>query len=211
MINDKNGGEGMKVLIELANVSDISAGLVLRRKEAQSKNEAVKSYQLITLKSFEDDGYISIENLEDYHSTELLDERYISKQHDVLIRLSNPYTAIHITSELEGLVIPSLFAIVRSDKNEIDPGYLSFILNSDSIKQSYFKNSMGITIPVITMQTIRETRVPLPPLEKQRLISKINELMIKEKRLHQQLTLEKEIFNKELTKRIINGGKKNAK
>lgn len=201
----------MERLIELSKVCDISAGLVLRRKEAQTKNEIAKVYKVITLKSFEDDGWINLEYLDDYNSIELLDDRYITKENDILIRLSNPYTAIQVKAEQAGFVIPSLFAIVRLNQKEIDSGYLSFILNSDTIKQSYFKNAMGITIPVIRMQTIRETQIPLVSIGKQHIISKISDLMIKEKRLHQQLTLEKEIYNKELTKRIIKGGNKNAK
>ena len=149
--------------------------------------------------------------LDDYNSIELLDDRYITKENDILIRLSNPYTAIQVKAEQEGYVIPSLFAIVRPNQNEIDSGYLSFILNNDMIKQSYFKNAMGTTIPVIRMQTIRETQIPLVSTSEQHKISKISDLMIKEKRLRQQLTLEKEIYNKELTKRIIKGGNKNAK
>lgn len=201
----------MERLIELSKVCDISAGLVLRRKEAQTKSEIVKIYKVITLKSFEDDGWINLEYLDEYNSIELLDDRYITKENDILIRLSNPYTAIRVKHEQVGFVIPSLFAIVRLNQKEIDSGYLSFMLNSDTIKQSYFKNAMGITIPVIRMQTIRETQIPLVSTSKQHKISKINDLMIKEKRLHQQLTLEKEIYNKELTKRIIKGGNKNAK
>ncbi|MDI6452126.1 restriction endonuclease subunit S [Peloplasma aerotolerans] len=201
----------MERLIELSNVCDISAGLVLRRKEAQTKNEIAKVYKVITLKSFEDDGWINLEYLDDYNSIELLDDRYITKENDILIRLSNPYTAIQVKAEQAGFVIPSLFAIVRLNQKEIDSGYLSFMLNSDTIKQSYFKNAMGITIPVIRMQTIRETQIPLVSTSEQHTISKISDLMIKEKRLHQQLTLEKELYNKELTKRIIKGGNKNAK
>lgn len=201
----------MERLVELSKVCDISAGLVLRRKEAQIQSEIVKNYKVITLKSFEDDGWINLEYLDDYSSNELLDDRYITKENDILIRLSNPYTAIQVKAEQKGFVITSLFAIVRSNQNEIDSGYLSFMLNSDMIKQSYFKNAMGTTIPVIRMQTIRETQIPLVSTSRQHIISKISDLMIKEKRLHQQLTLEKEIYNKELTKRIIKGGNKNAK
>jgi len=197
--------------IKLSEVCDASAGLVLRRKEAQSKRDVVQTYKVITLKSFEDDGWINIEYLDNYNSNELLDDRYLAKTDDVLIRLSNPYTSVQVTSELEGCVVPSLFTILRVEKNIVDPGYLSFILNSDIVKQSYFKNSMGVTIPVVRMQTIRETEIPLPSLNEQKSIAKINELMIKEKRLQQKLTLVKDLYNKELTKRIIKGGNKNAK
>ncbi|MFA7098281.1 MAG: restriction endonuclease subunit S [Gammaproteobacteria bacterium] len=192
--------------MRLDDICEISAGLVLKRKEASHEHEVVKSYKVITLKSFEDDGWINFDYLEDYKSIELLDERYISKQGDVLIRLSNPYTAVYITNEYEGLVIPSLFAILRTDISKVNPGYLSFVLNSETVKQSYFKNSMGITIPVITMRTIRETEIPLQTLAKQSIVSKINELMIKEKKLLQQLSVEKDKLKREISKTILSWG-----
>ena len=201
----------MEGLIELQKACDISAGLVLKRKEAKSNDEVVKTYKMITLKSFDVDGWIDLKYLDNYKSTEILDERYLTKENDILIRLSSPYTAIKITAGHSGFVIPSLFAVIRVKKDSINPDYLTFMLNNENIKRSYFKNSMGLTIPMIRMQTIRATQIPLISGNKQFILSKIYNLMIKEKRLYQQLQLEKEKYNKEITKRIIMGGNKNAK
>ncbi|QWB96209.1 restriction endonuclease subunit S [Mycoplasmatota bacterium] len=197
--------------IELQKACDISAGLVPKRKEARSDDKVAKIYKLITLKSFDVDGWIDLKYLDNFKSIEILDERYLTKENDILIRLSNPYTAIKITDEYIGFVIPSLFAVIRIKKDIIDPDYLTFMLNKESIKRSYFKNSMGLTIPMIRMQTIRETKIPLILSNKQLIVSKIYNLMIKEKMLYQQLHLEKEKYNKEITKRIVIGGNKNAK
>ena len=46
---------------------------------------------------------------------------------------------------------------------------------------------MGTNIPVIRMQSLRDTKIPLYSMEKQIIIDRINDLMIrkKEKRLQQ--------------------------
>lgn len=196
----------MEGLIELQKACDTSAGLVLKRKEARCDDKVAKIYKTITLKSFNDDGWIDLEYLDDYKSGELLNDRYLTRENDILIRLSNPYTAIKITSKEVGFVIPSLFAIVRINHNGIMPGYLSFVLNSDKIKQSYFKNSMGITIPVIRMNTIRKTKISILSLSEQHNISKIYGLMIREKKLFKRLNEMKKIYNRETTKNIIKKG-----
>jgi restriction endonuclease S subunit len=201
----------MDHLIELSKICEINAGLVLKRKEARESNGSLNMYKAITLKSFEDDAWINNDYLDKYYSIEQLDDKYLTKEHDVIIRLSYPYTAIHITKAFEGIVVPSLFAIIKTKEDQLDPGYLSFVLNSDAIKQTYYRNAMGSTVPVIRMQTIKDTEVPLLPLTKQQTISKLYELMIKEKRLHQLMTSNKEKYNKEITKRILMGGNNNAK
>ena len=200
----------MNTHVTLEKVCNINAGLVLSRKEAKTGDSVFKAYKALTLKSFED-GWINKEYLDDFTSQEEIDSRYLSEVGDIIIRLSSPYTAIHITESFAGLVIPSLFAIIKVKDSSIDPKYLSFILNSETVKQSYLKNSMGTTIPVIRMQSLRLTEVSVPPNNKQLAIAKIGELMIKEKRLYNQMGLEKDKYNKELTKRIIKGGNKNAK
>lgn len=200
----------MNTLVALEKMCKINAGLVLSRKEARTGDNVFKAYKALTLKSFED-GWINNEHLDDFSSQEEIDSRYLSEVGDIIIRLSSPYTAIHITDNFSGLVIPSLFAIIKVKDSSIDPKYLSFILNSETVKQSYLKNSMGTTIPVIRIQSLRLTEVPVPPHNKQLAIAKIGELMIKEKRLQNQIVLEKDKYNKELTKRIIKGGNTHAK
>jgi restriction endonuclease S subunit len=197
--------------VEVSKISDVSAGLVLKRKEAKTQSEITKIYKTITLKSFNENGWIDLKYLDEYKSRKLLDDRYITKENDILIRLSNPYTAIKVKPTEVGLVVPSLFGIIKVNQKDIVSGYLSFILNSDKTKQTYFKNSMGITIPVIRMATIRETKIPIVSYEKQKIISELHDLMIKENELNQQLIAKKTKYQKEIKKRILYGGNDDAK
>jgi restriction endonuclease S subunit len=189
--------------IELSRVCEVSAGLVLKRKEAKESDESLKMYKSFALKSFEDDAWINSNYLDKYYTSEPLADKYLAKEHDVVIRLSYPYTAINITKEFEGTVVPSLFAIIRPKKDRLDSGYLCFVLNSEPIKQSYYKNAMGSIVPVIRMKTIKETEVPLTTLSKQITIAKLYELMIREKRLYQELTASKDMYNRTIIKEMM--------
>ena len=196
--------------VELSKLCQIRAGLVLSRKVARLNDPIIQTYKVLTLKSIED-GWINIRELDKFDSNEVLDDRYLTELNDVVIRLSAPYTSVQITADLVGLVVPSLFGIVKVDTRLIDAGYLSFILNTEIIQQTYLKNSMGTNIPVIRMQSLRDTKIPLYSMEKQIIIDRINDLMIREKRLQQKLILEKEKYNKEISNQIIKGGNKYGK
>src|SRR5690554_6318974 len=162
--------------VELSKLCQIRAGLVLSRKVARLNDPIIQTYKVLTLKSIED-GWINIRELDKFDSNEVLDDRYLTELNDVVIRLSAPYTSVQITADLVGLVVPSLFGIVKVDTRLIDAGYLSFILNTETIQQIYLKNSMGTNIPVIRMQSLRDTKIPLYSMEKQIIIDRINDLM----------------------------------
>jgi len=191
----------MDYYVELFKLCQISAGLVLSRKAAKLDEPILQRYKVLTLKSIED-GWINVSELDNFDSKEVLDDRYLTELNDVVIRLSAPYTSVRITVDLVGLVVPSLFAIVKVNTSLIDAGYLSFMLNTESIQQTYLKNSMGTNIPVIRMQSLRDTQIPIYPMKKQILIAQINNLMIREEILQQKLILEKERFNRGIKNKI---------
>jgi len=196
--------------MKLSELCHVTAGLVLSRRESEKTEKNKVGYRVITLKSFESDGWINEEHCDELASSSVLEDKYIAKKGDVLVRLSSPYTAIAVTKSHEGYVVSSLFAILRIRDERVLPGYLSYVLNSPVIKHRYHQTSMGSTIPVIRMQTLKDTEVLVPPLEKQEKIARLSELMIKEKRLYQELIETKNFYYKELSKKLL-GGFKNAK
>ncbi|MBI9008707.1 MAG: restriction endonuclease subunit S [Tenericutes bacterium] len=195
--------------IKLGDCADISTGLVLKRKEASRTDKKKYPYKTITLRSLEQDGWLNEEYFDKFKSSEKLEDRYLTQIGDVIIRLSAPYTAIAIQNSQVGLVIPSLCAIIRNSSSEIISGYLAFLLNSDIMKKEYLRSSLGATIPVIRMTDLKETNVPVLPIEMQNKTIEISNLIIAEKKLYHQLLESKDIYYKEITNKIILGGKKN--
>lgn len=194
--------------MKLEKFANVSSGLVITRKRARSKKELKKKYKLLTLKSFNDNGWIEVDELEEFNSVEILDERYLTKVGDIIIRLTEPYTAIPITKDLEGIVVSTLFCIISVNNQDIDVHYLSYMLNSEPIKKEYIRKSLGATIPVIRIGQLEKTNIPIVSKEKQKIIANIGRLVIKEKQLRIKLDEEIEMLNKQIELRIVKGGQK---
>lgn len=194
--------------IKISDIGDITTGLVVKRKEAELSEYAVKKYKMLTLKSFEQDGWLNTDELEIFQSVEELDKKYLTQKGDVIIRLSYPHTAIFIDKEHEEFVISSLFAIIRLSVEYLLPEYLSIYLNSERMRGIYAKSAIGSAIQVIKTSMLKQITVKFPDLERQKKIIELNRLMIKEKILLTRLIEEKIKYNKEAINKLITGGER---
>ena len=96
--------------MNLGTVAAIRSGLVLSRK--LSREISSYRYPLLNLRAIHPDGYILPDSLEVFYATELLRQEYLTQQGDIIIRLSIPYTAILIDTDMTGMVVSSNFATV---------------------------------------------------------------------------------------------------
>jgi len=193
----------LKVL-KLGDIASISSGLVAKRKQAMNANEIRMQYSLLTLKSIEQGGWLNINELEDFNSNEVLDEKYLTQEGDVIVRLSNPNTAISINKENVGILIPSLFAVIRIDTKEVLPEYLSIFLNSEYMKKIYVKSSVGSAIQIIKTSMLKDIEVSVKSIETQVQIIEINNLITREQVLLENLLVEKIKYNNAILSKLMN-------
>ena len=189
--------------MRLINMSEVQTGLVLVRKRANAKDKDAHKYRMLTLKSFEPQGWLNEGELDVFFSKEKLENKYLTNKGDVIIRLTTPYTAICINDKQEGLVIPSNFAIIRLKGRKFIPEFVALFLNSEIIKKKFFKSSISITIPLIKTKHLRDVDILEKPLAIQKKIVEFNQLQIKEKMLLSSLMEEKEKFAKASINKII--------
>lgn len=187
--------------MKLDKIADVSTGLVLARKKA-SGNKGF-SYELLTLKSFNENGYIECEYLDVFISEDIINEQYLTKEGDVIVRLSYPNTAVYITKELENMVIPSLFAIIRNESDDILSEFIAVFLNSEKCKRQLAADIIGSTISIVKTSAFKDVNIPKYTIEKQKSIIKMNSLVIKEKKLLMELMKEKEKCHKAMMKKIF--------
>ena len=189
--------------MELINMSEVQTGLVLVRKRADAKDKDAHKYRLLTLKSFEPQGWLNEGELDVFFSKEKLENKYLTNKGDVIIRLTTPYTAICINDKQEGLVIPSNFAIIRLKGRKFIPEFVALFLNSEIIKKKFFKSSISITIPLIKTRHLRDIDISDKQLVVQKKIVELNQLQVKEKMLLSCLMKEKEKLAKASINKII--------
>lgn len=188
----------------LSACAEIRSGLLLSRKMAKTENKSVKTYKQLTLKSINSNGTIDKTLLESFFSNEILSPSYLTHKDDVVVRLTEPYTAVCINEEMENLVIPSHFIAIRPNEKILDPDYLAWLLNNDSTKMQLKKKESGIALSLIKRSNYEELIIETIPLDKQQIIAEINKSAIKESELLIKLAEEKIKLAKAVNKTIYN-------
>ena len=112
-------------------------------------------------------------------STEKIDDKYLARTGDIVIRLSTPFTAAVIDQDSQGAIITSLFAILRLTTHEVIPDYVAMYLNSVVMKKQYLKDASGSALQMIKTSAINEYSIKIPTVNKQRQFIQINKLFIR--------------------------------
>ena len=171
--------------MRLSEIASVRTGLVLSRKEAKTTN-AVHEYRQLNLKAVADNGTICLEETTCFRAAEALSSNYLTQAGDVIVKLSEPYTAAYITEAYAGLVIPSHFVVIRTDPRKVLPQYIAWYLNKDRIKKAYSMSRVGV-LKQIKPTTIAETEIRIPSLERQKQVIALYDLSRTELQLMEQL------------------------
>ena len=193
-------------IVKLGDISSITTGQVIKRKEARPGDMDAIQYRILTLKSFDEDGFLVKEELDTFKAFEEIESKYITSKGDIVVRLSMPFTTITIDKESEGILIPSLFVAIRVNCNDILPSYLSLYLNSNKMKKQYIKEARGSAIQILKTSAFKEFEIMIPDMSIQEQAVTLNELMMREKRLLQLLIKENNKRNQIILENMITGG-----
>lgn len=188
--------------MKLEKLSTVRSGLVLGRK--LSKDPSEHRYPLLNLRSIQPNGTIDASLCEVFYATEYLNPEYLTHEDDIVIRLTAPYTAVLITADLEGYVIPSSFIVVRARKDVLLPEYLVWLLNSQLSKKQIYDGAATNMLGGIKPRFFAEIDIDPLPVEQQRAIAKLSILAQREARLLNDLAAEKEKYYDYAINKIYN-------
>lgn len=178
--------------MKLGSVAQVRSGLVLARKQARGRTEY--RYPLLNLKCIHPNGYIDTALCEMFDSVEYLNPEYLTHKGDVVIRLTVPYTAVLITDELEGYVIPSSFVVVRTDRSIVLPEYLLWLLNSQQVKQRIYESVVSNMLGAVKPRYFAEFEMEQISISHQQILANLNQLAKREAQLLAKLAAEKERY-----------------
>jgi restriction endonuclease S subunit len=187
---------------KLNHLTTIKTGLVLSRKKASSQSEFKKVYNVISLKSFNSNGYYDHSFVDEFTANEEIKEENLLKKGDILIRLREPNIAVYIDKDYSDTIISSLAAVIRPKSNEINPLFLVSFLNSTFIKKQLY--AQGSTISMLNVKFLGELEVIVPSKEIQDKVADIQALSYKEINLLNQLIEEKQKYISKVYETIIN-------
>ncbi len=189
----------------LEDITQITIGVVLKRKEAKYPKENNYKYEVFNLRSYEErieyDLFFSEENL----------ENFIARKGDILFRLSFPMKVIEVDEEIEGKLINNQYCIIRmmslfNITYNID--FIKWFLESDLAKRQFEKMLIGTTIKSIPVMELRKLEIPELNSKEQEQISKIVNTWSKQKNLYKKMLNEKDKYYDSVINKLINGGNK---
>lgn len=178
--------------MRLGNIASVRSGLVLSRKQAREPSNI--NYPLLTLRAVNSGGYIERCEIDVFHATEMLGGEYLTQPGDVVIRLTAPYTAVLIDETTSGMVVSSNFVIIRTDRRQVLPEYLYWLINTQPVKRGIYENTSSNMLGAIKAKYFSEFELELLTIEQQRFLADMNLLAIRESRLMKELAAEKEKF-----------------
>ena len=191
--------------MKFSKIGEVKMGLVLSRKIYEKGQAEKYIYKSITLASANPDGAIDINKLDHYPAAKPVSKRYLTDENDVLIRLSEPNTALFIDKSLAGLVVPSQFVIVKVKLKEVLPEFLAWAINSPQIKRQLEQYKNGTSLKIINAGDLGEIKINILPLVEQEQIIKINRLYQKEAELLSRYKKNREALYKGVMNKIYGG------
>lgn len=158
---------------KISEFATLQSGLVLNRREARFEEETAAIYNRLNLRSLNEYGELKSENLDYFPSKALLDDSFLTQKGDVVVKLSAPLFPTVIEESDINLVIPSQLAVIRIFDQRVIPEYVRYYLSTDRVSKYVTSVEGGIVLHSIKITTLADLKIPIPSVEKQRIIVNI--------------------------------------
>ena len=179
-----------KINIKLSDLAEIFTGLNYQKKEISLKPTGVNFIQakdIVNNQLFKN-SIFRIEKIS-------IDKRFVLNDNDILFSAKGSRNFAFCYKEQYGeSTASSTFFIIRIIINSVLPEYLSWYLNQKPA-QDYFKyQSTGTFIPSINKMQLGDLGIPVPSIELQKKIIKIDSLRRIEKELLNTISNKKDLL-----------------
>ena len=185
-------------MITLAEISNLQMGLVLNRKKAGLNRADKFDYEVVSLKSFNENAVFDNKFSEEFISNVQIKDDYKVQQGDILLRLREPNFAVFIDKEYENLIYSSLMVRVKLQDSRFNPHFIAHYLNSNIVRKALSTELSGTTIPMIKVSNVNEIKIPFINLDIQKKIVEYLKLAHDENELLQNLINQKQKYSKEI-------------
>ncbi len=185
----------------------VRTGLVLSRKKQKFVSFESFKYKQIGLRCFTSSTSLDKTQMDDFVSAEIINDKYLTQEGDVVVRLRSPGTAVYIDKEDEGLLISSLLAVIRVDDPRLDPRYLAYYINSHFSQKLLQREIKGTAIPMLKTKDLEKLQLTVPSLEEQKKAVRFLDLAEREQKLLLTLAKEKEQLSQAVLDTIIQQNK----
>lgn len=144
--------------MKLATLCDVKAGHIVSRLKSKDDKDNTIRYEVVIPKAIRD-GRIDHDDLAEELLCKDPSQDCITKEGDIVMKLSSPYGASYVTKDDEGLLVPSFCCRLSNFKN-IDPYFLVTYLNSNKARFQYEALCGGTVIAILRIGSIRDLVIP---------------------------------------------------
>lgn len=181
--------------VAIKHIIDLQGGIYINTKAV--KGDSVYYLQV--------NDWDKEKNWSEYTKPQLPDQEKLRRHYlltgDILLATKGTdHTAILYDGRYVPAIASSVFTILRiKDQNLVLPAYLQWYLNHPYTQAQLSSAAKGTSMPLITRDIIEELRLPMLPLEKQKLILQTFRLHSKAKQIRQRINmLEEALFQHQL-------------
>ena len=116
--------------------------------------------------------------------------------HDVLFSTKGKFYSAVWYNQVPGAIATGTFIILKVTHSSILPEYLAIYLNSSKAKKYYDQHIKAATVVHIGKKQLEQMEIEIPPIQRQKAIINVHNLLVEEKTLMKELAQKKEkIFN----------------
>ena len=185
----------------LKNLTEIYTGYSFRKRLRDNPSGDTKVIQMgnVDIKSG-----IRMAELIKINGFNPRNQHYYLKERDIIFVNKGRNLYAYLVPETSGTITAAnSFLIIKIKGRRVSSGYLTWYLNSRRLQHHLRTVSAGTTIPNVSISAMESLEVPLPPLERQELISEMNRLKIKETNILEELTSKREEYINLLLQRSV--------
>ena len=196
---------------KLDSIAEIRAGATLRGRDA-TRPDPKGAYHFIRIGDITSDGRIKDKDLPLIQPRDPINEDLILRSGDVLVPARGTRTAAaSYRLDLPKAIVGAQFFIVRP-KATVLPEFLAWFLRSETACQHFAGRRKGSYVQLIQRHDVAELAIPIPPLEEQRKIVQLADLIEKQERLCKRIAeLKAQLLNARLERRAKESNKQPKK
>lgn len=184
--------------IMLDSICEICLGYAFRSKILPENGGTISVIQPKNILSRDFSNLVKV-------SDKTVRRKHCLNKNSILITNRGVFKSCVFNSSKNTVASGGIFILSVKDDSNILPEYISAYLNSSEGQKQLFSLQEVMTIPAITLKTLKQVEIPLISLEKQRKLSEIVKLYERKTTLLKELLkLEDQRINKTI-KGVING------
>jgi restriction endonuclease S subunit len=192
----------MNKIIELHQIAAVRNGYPFRSGLVPS---AKGNIRVIQMKDVAESGKLKDSDLTLVQLSEV-DARHLVKTNDIVIKTRGNSNKCVLVNQANGDVIAAapLF-VISVTSNIVLPEYLAWYMNQSSAQKYMAGHARGTSIAMVGIHTVEHLPVTIIPVELQRKIVELSELMEREHSLYQQLANRRWQYISKMLLNIVEG------